>query len=55
MCKAIRILPHRSPVGKDLCDTQKTVELHSYLKTLVTGNNSEILRLSHALAPKIPL
>lgn len=37
------------PMGEDVCDKQKTVELHSCLKTLVADNSPKILRLSHAL------
>lgn len=33
---------------------QNAVGLHSCLKTLVTANSAEILRLSHTLTPKIP-
>lgn len=52
MCWAKRILPHRSPVVEDLCDKQKTVELHSCLKTLVADNSPELLRLSHPFTPQ---
>lgn len=49
------MLPHGSSLGEELCDTcTEAVELHSCLKTLVTGHSAEILRLSHALSLQTP-
>ena len=50
MYRAERILPNVQ-LGVKNCDTLKAMEIHSCLKTLVTGKSAEILRLSHALNP----
>lgn len=53
MYGAERILPHVQ-LWVNNCDTLKAMETHSCLKTLVTGRTAEILRVSHALTPRMP-